>query len=282
MMLRQRVITAIVAIALVLFALWLLPTLILACLFAPLLLIGAWEWAALARFGYLLRFAYVVVVGACLYGAWLLLWNTSVFVAILIVSLCWWGVAAADVMRYPTRLLRAAHEGTVAWRRHLRGAFEGGLVLVPPFYVLLRLHDASAIGALWIFVLLAVVWAADTGAYFTGRAWGRSKLVPQVSPGKTWEGAVGGVVASVCVAALMARFGFHVRGGTLAVFMVIVAVVAAFSIVGDLTISVRKRNAGVKDSGNLFPGHGGLLDRLDSLFAAAPLFVLGLKILGLP
>ena len=106
--------------------------------------------------------------------------------------------------------------------------------------------------------------------------------MPQISPGKTWEGAIGGVLASACIGTLIARFGFHIRGERLGAFMIMVAVVAVFSIVGDLTVSVCKRGAGVKDSGNLFPGHGGLLDRLDSLFAAAPLFVLGLKTLGLP
>lgn len=281
-MLRQRVVTAVIAIAMVLFALWLLPTVVLACLFAPLLLIGAWEWAALSRFGYPLRFLYVVGIGACLYGAWLLLWNTPTFFAVLVVSLCWWSVAAAGVVRYPAAVLRVASERTLTWQSYLQSAFVGVLVLVPPFYVLLRLHGASTVGALWIFVLLAVVWAADTGAYFTGRAWGRSKLVPQISPGKTWEGAIGGVLASVCMGTLIARFGFHVRGERLGAFMIMVAIVAVFSIVGDLTVSVCKRGAGVKDSGNLFPGHGGLLDRLDSLFAAAPLFVLGLKTLGLP
>jgi len=281
-MLRQRVVTALIAIAAALLALWLLPTLVLALLFGPLLLIGAWEWAVLAGLGWILRAVYVTAVAAALYGAWLGLETTPALVAFLGVSLCWWGVAAVAVMRYPAGLLPGGGAGGMVALAPLWRALEGLLVLVPPFYVLLRLHAASAAGALWILSLLAFIWAADTGAYFTGRALGRTKLAPRVSPGKTWEGAIGGVLASVCVGALLMRFGFHVRGASLAALMMVIAVVAVFSIIGDLTISALKRGAGAKDSGTLFPGHGGVLDRLDSLFAAAPLFVLGLKILGLP
>jgi phosphatidate cytidylyltransferase len=122
-----------------------------------------------------------------------------------------------------------------------------------------------------------LVVAADIGAYFAGRRFGRNKLAPRVSPGKTWEGVAGGLVA----AALMAAVGvwwFDVSAGR---FIALCMVVVVASIVGDLTESLFKRHAGLKDSGTILPGHGGVLDRVDSVTAAAPVFLLGLQVLGL-
>lgn len=281
-MLRQRVITALIAVVIVLAALWLLPTVALAWLFGPLLLVGAWEWAALAGFGPVLRGFYVLLLAACFYAAWHWLASTPAFAVVLLVSACWWMLALAALWRYPSGLLAFAETGRSPLWVGLQRVIEGALILTPAFYVLLRLQGDSRDGTLWILSLLLLIWAADSGAYFAGRTLGRHKLAPQISPGKTWEGVAGGLVVALLVEAALAHWGFGLDAGRLVAFLVIVAVVAAFSVVGDLTISVFKRRAGVKDSGTLFPGHGGLLDRLDSLFAAAPLFVLGLKLVGLP
>ena len=121
--------------------------------------------------------------------------------------------------------------------------------------------------------LLLLVWAADTGAFFVGRRFGRIRLAPQVSPSKTWEGVLGGLAAAVAVAALGASW-FNLRH---VAFLSLCLAVVLISIVGDLTESMFKRYAGVKDSGSIFPGHGGVLDRIDSITAAAPTFLLGLR-----
>ena len=125
-------------------------------------------------------------------------------------------------------------------------------------------------------VLVLVVVAADVGAYFAGRKFGKHKLAPRVSPAKTWEGVIGGLVA----AGIMATIGVRWFGLGAAPFMVLCAVVVVASIVGDLTESLFKRHAGLKDSGSLLPGHGGVLDRVDSVTAAAPVFAFGLDWLG--
>jgi phosphatidate cytidylyltransferase len=127
-----------------------------------------------------------------------------------------------------------------------------------------------------LFALL-IVWVADSGAFFAGKAFGRVKLAPKISPGKTWEGVVGGLVA---VGLLTLGRSFWVETD-LAVFVPFCLAAACLSIVGDLTVSMFKRSAGVKDSGTLFPGHGGVLDRIDSVASATPLFALGVTWAGL-
>src|SRR5690606_17335644 len=138
---------------------------------------------------------------------------------------------------------------------------------------LVRLHEHGP--AVMLFLLLLVV-AADVGAYFAGRRFGRNKLAPRVSPGKTWEGVIGGLLG----AALIALAGGAWFGVPLVPFVALCVVAVLASIVGDLTESLFKRHAGVKDSGTLLPGHGGVLDRVDSVTAAAPVFLIGLERLG--
>ncbi|MEX1265985.1 MAG: phosphatidate cytidylyltransferase, partial [Woeseia sp.] len=129
--------------------------------------------------------------------------------------------------------------------------------------------------ALLLFMLV-VVWAADIGAYFSGKTFGRVKLAPSISPGKTWEGVIGGLLLVLVLVVLRGYWA----GDNLAVLVPFCVAVALLSVVGDLTVSIFKRNAGVKDSGKLFPGHGGLLDRIDSVTAASPLFALGVLWFG--
>ncbi|MDX1496662.1 MAG: phosphatidate cytidylyltransferase, partial [Salinisphaeraceae bacterium] len=129
--------------------------------------------------------------------------------------------------------------------------------------------------------LLVIIWAADTGAYFAGRAFGKNKLAPKVSPGKTWEGVAGGLACSALMAWLGGWYVFQLAGLAAAGFVVLGLAVAGISVVGDLSESMFKRHAGVKDSGQIFPGHGGMLDRLDSLTAAAPCYLLGLLLLNI-
>ena len=153
----------------------------------------------------------------------------------------------------------------------------GLLVLIPTGLSLAHLltgHGTS--GPTYVMFLLLLVWAADVGAYFAGRAFGRHALAPLVSPKKTWEGAAGGVVLAALVAAGGVEW-FHRPAGP---FIALAMVTVVASIVGDLTESLFKRNAGLKESGKLLPGHGGVLDRIDSVTAAAPVFALGLGLIG--
>jgi phosphatidate cytidylyltransferase len=154
-------------------------------------------------------------------------------------------------------------------------AIAGLLVLVPAGVALIRLRLEDN-GAWLVLFSLVVVMAADVGAYFAGHRFGRTKLAPQVSPGKSWEGVIGGVVASLIVAAI----GAVLLDWPALPVMLLAAGAAAFSVVGDLTESLMKRHTGLKDSGRLFPGHGGVLDRFDSLSAGIPVFVLGLIKVG--
>lgn len=251
-----------VAVALVLLAIFFFaPSVYGIVALAALVLAGAWEWAGfLPREGTAIRIAYTILVGLMLVAVWLLAqpWLTQV----LWVALGWWTLAFIWVLRFPTPIPR--------WLVIAGGLF----VLVPGWLGLALLHDGA--GPYWLVFFLTVIAAADTGAYFTGRAFGRLRLAPSVSPGKTWEGALGGL-AVVTLVALAGSFGF---GRPVAFMVPLCIAVGLASIVGDLTISMFKRHAGLKDSGRLFPGHGGVLDRIDSIAAGAPLFMIGLGWFG--
>ena len=273
-MLMQRVVTALVLIPPVVAGVWFLPNSLFAVVLATLLLVGAWEWAQLIslRDG-VIRIVYVAAIAlmfVALYG-----WrDQSVLqLSILCLTAIWWVLALLWVNRYPAGL-----QATDS-RRALKAVI-GLLLLGPAFLALILLH-ARVQGPLWILFVLVLIWAADTGAYFSGRRFGRHKLALRVSPGKTWEGAAGGLMLSALAAGLAGYWLFGLEAWQLLLFVLLCAGVVVFSIVGDLTESMFKRHAGVKDSGTLFPGHGGVLDRLDSLFAAAPLFLGGLIALGL-
>lgn len=257
--LAQRVATAVVLVAVLLPAFLLLP---LAAGFALIGLFvagGAWEWSAFVagedRRG---RLAYTLLLLAALAAAALAVPGVLPASAVAAASLAWWAVAFALVLRYP-----------VALGRGVAGC-AGLLVLVPAWVALAALLGAGADGRALVLVALAIVWGADVGAYFAGRAFGRVKLAPRVSPGKTWEGAIGGLACAALVAAGGAAWLGHPPLAALPIGLA----VGAISIVGDLTVSMFKRTAGLKDSGHLLPGHGGILDRVDSVTAAAPLFVL--------
>ena len=272
-MLMQRVLTAVLLIPPVIAAVWFLPTFGIALLVGGVFLVGAWEWTQLARLGSMnLRAAYVVLVALVLAGLFMSWRDGRVQQVVLLLAAAWWLLALIWVMRYPKGLDNA--------RRPLLGAGVGAMLLGPAFLALVALHGRPQ-GPLWILFLLVLIWAADTGAYFAGRGFGKHKLAARVSPAKTWEGVAGGLLLSLLVTALAGILLFHLESLKLALFLLLCSVVVAFSVVGDLTESMFKRQAGVKDSGTLFPGHGGVLDRLDSLLAAAPLFLGGLLAIGI-
>jgi phosphatidate cytidylyltransferase len=144
----------------------------------------------------------------------------------------------------------------------------GLVVLVPAALAMVALAPAEAL------LVLAVVWIADTAAYLVGRRWGRHKLAPAISPGKTWEGAAGGLIGAAAYAMILSILFAGIQGTRMAVFLGAAALLVVVSILGDLFESAAKRQAGVKDSGTLLPGHGGMLDRIDSATAVLPLAAL--------
>jgi phosphatidate cytidylyltransferase len=262
-MLKQRIITALLLAPFALLVILWVPHEITMGVLALLVLAGAWEWAAFLGFtAVAARLAYVAVVGLTIAWLWLAEPYSKQLDAVLYVSLAWWVIAAIWIALMPTRMNRVV------------ASIAGLVVLVPVWLALVRLHALAP--HLMLFLVLLVV-AADVGAYFSGRAFGTHKLAPQVSPGKTWEGVYGGLAA----AALLAVIGVYWFTFSAPAFVALCVVVAIASIVGDLTESLFKRHAGLKDSGGLLPGHGGVLDRVDSVTAAAPVFLVGLERLGL-
>jgi len=263
-MLRTRILTAAVLGCILLSGLFLLPPFWAVAAFGAVFTLGAWEWGG---FGGLragaARVAYAAVVAVLLYLAWIWTDDTAHLTLLLRAAFVWWVIALLWLSLAPSR-----HRPAVVLACGLP-------VLVPAFVAVARLQVASpgfASGPLIVLWLVLLVISADIGAYFTGRRWGRRKLAPLVSPGKTWEGALGGLGLVAVVAWAGARY-FGLAALPTVVFGCAVGV---FSIIGDLTESMFKRAAGLKDSGALLPGHGGLLDRIDSVTAAAPLYALGL------
>lgn len=264
--LRTRVLTAVVlAVVLLAVLLWLPPwaTVVAVTL---LVLAGAWEWSAflLLERAPVLRAAYVLLVATLLYGAWQFSATAHGLDLVMAVAVLWWLAALLWIALAPQRV--------TAWA----AAAAGLLALVPSWLALVRLRLVFPHGAQWTVFVLLLVWVADIGAFFCGRRFGRLRLAPEVSPGKTWEGALGGTAVSALVA-VAGSVWFRVP---LWVFLPLCLATVGFSIVGDLTESLLKRFAGMKDSGSVFPGHGGVMDRIDSLTGAAPVLLLGLTLMG--
>jgi phosphatidate cytidylyltransferase len=263
-MLRTRVLTGSILGALLLLGIFLLPPFSAVLAFGAIFAIGAWEWAG---FGALRspfsRALYACIVALALLAAWRWTLDSEHLIILLSVACAWWVIAFLWLSLAP------------AWNRPALTLVCGLAVLTPAFVALARLQISAggfARGPLIVLWLVLMVCAADIGAYFAGRAFGRRKLAPRVSPGKTWEGALGGLAMVALVAGGGALY-FGLRPLAVVAFGCGVGI---FSVIGDLTESMFKRAAALKDSGTLLPGHGGLLDRIDSVTAAAPLYALGL------
>jgi len=276
-MLKQRVITAVVIVLVLFTALAYLSMPALSAVFALVVLMAAWEWANLS--GFASRVGRSVYVACCALVIALAGQQTAIFTElnfvvlreILVAACVWWAIALLWVKAYP---LSVGLWGSQAMRSVL-----GLLVLVPAWLALSYLRSLSG-GVYLILVVIGLVVAADVGAYFSGRAFGKAKLAPAVSPGKSWAGFWGGLFSSV---SLMAGLWLVWPGGMpvgLVPMLCLAVVTALASVLGDLLESMVKRHRGIKDSGNLLPGHGGIMDRIDSITAAAPVFALGLIVIG--
>ncbi|MDV6315373.1 phosphatidate cytidylyltransferase [Idiomarina sp. HP20-50] len=280
-MLKQRIITALVLVPVALYGVFMLPLWGFSLFIQAVLMLGAWEWSPLMGVRRIsARIAYTLFVGAIIgVLSWLApyehLWRdgelSSIIYYTILAGGVWWVVALAMIVNYPSS--RRMWSRT----RAIVGVF-GLLIFVPTWAALVTVRsidiDESRFFGGWVVLfILLLVWAADVGAYFAGVRYGRNKMMPAVSPGKTMEGLCGGVTLAFVVMMVVSHWtkipaeqftGYYLTG--------LFTVVA--SVFGDLNESMFKRSAGVKDSGSILPGHGGILDRIDSLTAAVPIFTL--------
>lgn len=287
-MLKQRIITALILAPAAISAIFYLPLMYFAALLVVIIGIGAWEWGPLMGFDTKTRrIGFVATTIVLIAGIWSVvspdsLWINSAqlheYVSTLLwLAVAWWVFSAFLMFSYPN--------ASSFWSKHrsVRGVF-GWLTLVPTWlaFMVIRTNNYQADsyhGAQLLMFLFLMVWSADVGAYFVGKAFGKNKLMPNVSPGKTFEGFFGGV-ASACLLVAVAAYQLAWNNEQIITALLVTVLITTVSVLGDLNESMFKRQAGVKDSGSILPGHGGILDRIDSLTATAPVFALCYVLFG--
>jgi len=267
-MLKHRIITAAILLPIALIGFFLLEGLAFALFIGVVVVLGGWEWARLAGFeAQPVRVLYAIAVGLLLAGLYL---APALASWLLTLSVIWWLTATALVVSYP----RSQRH----WGGSIGSLVIGLLILLPAWQGLVLLKQWPQ-GNWLIVAVMVLVWGADIGAYAAGKTFGRRKLAPQVSPGKSWEGMIGGLVTSLLITLFVGLYqSWSAR--ELALALLGAALVVVISVVGDLTESMFKRSSGIKDSSQLLPGHGGVMDRIDSLTAAVPVFTVLLWLAG--
>ena len=262
-MLAQRIITALILAPIVVFGTLFLSSFWFSLFIGIMIIIASWEYCGLIKISlFSNKSFYTIVILAC---AFLLAISPSILKAALYFTLAWWLSAFFIILSHP--------KNSNLLNQNMGIGLINGLFLFAPMaasLAILHSQDKS-----FVLLLLLYIWAADIGAYFAGKRFGNKKLCPNVSPNKTWEGAYGGVILAQVVA--IAYVLSSIQSPTVKDFLVfcfLALIVSLASILGDLFESVLKRISNQKDSGNILPGHGGLLDRIDSLTASAPLFLL--------
>lgn len=265
---RTGLAMAVPAVLLILYA----APVVLECVLGALILAAAWEWSALAglstaagRRVYVGATAGVMALAAMTAGP-----GRVALEPVLLASGVGWVAAAAAVMAYP--------RGTSLWGPVACRALLGLFVLIPPWVALMYLRSVPH-GEWLLLFCIALIAFVDIGAFFAGRSLGGPKLLPAVSPAKTWSGFCGGLLGGMALAVVVAS-GVGMPAGTFRLWMLVCLLTALAAVVGDLLESMLKRHTGIKDSGSLLPGHGGLFDRLDSLTAGLPVFALGTLMAG--
>jgi phosphatidate cytidylyltransferase len=271
-MLMQRLLAALVLIPVVLIALFFLPITFFVGIVIIICGLGVWEWTQFLPVKSIIIRRYGVIISTLLLAIIYYLLSSHfvylLFDCSLILGLCWWVCALFLVITYP----KSAKFWQSSYK--LKGLF--GFCTLFPFFsgmAILRsifYENNPYFGAFILLYVLTLIWATDSGAYFVGRMCGKRKLAPQVSPGKTIEGLIGGVITAMLIATVTSYLFYD--GILFGKLMIISLVTILASVLGDLTESMFKRAAGIKDSGNLIPGHGGILDRIDSLTSAIPIF----------
>jgi len=267
--LKQRVATGVVLIIAVLLGVLLLPTKLFAIASLVILIsIGGWEWGKLVLLDGIAQSTFVVALLVFALSAYFI---ADVRWVYILASVLWWLFALV--------LLATYEQGTYFYKNNswlLK--FVAFLVLVPAWVALITLHQHNPLLVLYLIFLVAIT---DSGAYFVGRKFGKKKLAPTVSPNKSVEGLYGGIATTVIIMMIVQYSYLNLTVVQLILFLVLSIITVFASVLGDLFESMIKRRAGIKDSGRVLPGHGGVLDRIDSLLAAAPIFAAGMYILKL-
>ncbi len=270
---KQRIITGLILASIAIAFILLSST----PLFAGILLLiwaaSMWEWTRLIGMqATSSRIASVALIVLLMAGLWLVRGQIAWWISIG-AGVIWWMVALLWMRSFSFAASPTA-------RNRLIKLVAGLFVLLPAWTALVEIHDHADRGAAWTLFALFIIWAADSFAYFTGSRFGRNKLAPRISPGKTFEGVWGALIGSALIA-FVGAWWLDQRGLPLMLLVGLGLICVIWSIIGDLFESLMKRQANVKDSGSLFPGHGGLLDRLDGVVAAMPVFVVGKTLIDL-
>ena len=265
-MLKQRIITAVILAPIVVLSMLFMSSDWFASFLALIALAGAWEWASMVTKTLLPKIIYVLVCAGLIAGCWFALDESHVRLVMLAGSIYWVFILCLLSFYQSSWLGNYLLDGFL----HYSGYF----VIVIGWLAMTSLHQQKPVLLLFLFML---VWVADIAAYFTGKKFGRTKLAEQLSPGKTREGVLGAMVGTLVFSLVgVWLWQEQLQWGAAVYFVILCMLSALISVVGDLFESLLKRNAGKKDSGFLIPGHGGVLDRIDSLLAASPGFMLGL------
>jgi len=278
-MLKQRILTALVLAPLIIWGVFSLPALYFSFFILFIIGLASWEWGHLSGINKpvnkaLYTFATLLVSSSLI---WLLEITEFFFYALLVLSSLWWLYRIILIIRYQNNSVDTA--GITQSGVSYIAAFSIIFSIVIPFYSLIYLRNVYNFPG-YMFYLLMLIWGADIFAYFAGKHFGKNKLAVKVSPGKTWEGAYG-AIAGTFIIAIVGCYFFQFTVNQSIGFIILSSIIVVISIFGDLSESLYKRQTGIKDSGNLLPGHGGILDRADSLMAASPFFVVGLYVAGL-
>ncbi|ETX10716.1 phosphatidate cytidylyltransferase [Marinomonas ushuaiensis DSM 15871] len=265
-MLLPRILSAIVMAALFICAVFVLEEFSFIISMAGVVLLAGWEWARLSGVKHQLgRVLFAIVIGfLCLVTFKFNVQEASLYIAPFL-----WITALYWVVRYPALL---------QWRHNFSRLLFGALILVTTWSALVVLRQADDF-VVWVLLLMGLIWGADSGAYFAGRAFGKRKLARFVSPGKSWEGVIGGLLLTQLGVVVFAFFS-DFSASQWVVLALIALLTSSVSVLGDLTESLFKRHESLKDSSRLIPGHGGVMDRVDSLTAAASIYVLSLTLAG--
>jgi len=270
-MLKARIATAVVLLPLVVMAILVLPTVAIEIISGMFVILAAWEWVTLTnaaataamRIGILISYISIAMLSKLLALAWLrYIWYLAIV---------WWLIGIIAIVLYP----RAKN----MWQNNVISFVIGCLVFVSAWLAIGYIHSLAN-GPIWMLFACIIVWCADIAAYFTGKAWGKVKLLPAVSPAKTWAGLYGAVIGTTITTIMF--YIIAKPACNIFAFVAMCFIATLFAIVGDLVESLFKRVFDCKDSGKLLPGHGGVLDRLDSLLACLPVYAIGLQILENP